>query len=174
MFYFQFRLKMRFPWQIHFEDQRCPYCSDCQTIFWQVFSWCSSICPLEPEAMSEARGQDILGWFVGDLVPFPLPSTGCWDQVAFLEIVTYWLGKLFQSPHFHGGLINSQLISSAEPSQLWIVWEGGETGQQTGALVILLAGEIYGPLYWNQWELQFMRGKKSILPRTVLKTSERR
>lgn len=139
------------------KDQRCPHCSDCPPIFWQAFSWCSSVCSLEPEAVSEDRGQDI---FCEE--PGPISLTQHW--VASLEVVNYWESFSKASKDFWGGLIFlcgrgvARLFAGA--SCLWIVWEGGERGQQTGALVSLLSGEIYGPFYQNQQETQFM-GKKN-------------
>ena len=101
------------------------------------------------------------------LLPFPLTSTMRWHQVASPETLNYWASFSKASKDFQGGLIFPCGRGATHLFCYGIVpfnclrrqGESGEIGQQMRAPMSLLSGEIYGPLYWNQSELQFMEKK---------------
>lgn len=107
VFYFQFRLKMRFPWWIHFEGSKMsillrlstniltgflpddPSCVPWNQRLWAMPGYFEMVCE-GPGPISFAQH-----WVLGP---------GCFPWNSEL------LGNLFQSPHFQGGLISSSLL----------------------------------------------------------------
>lgn len=160
MFYFQFRLTMRFPWRMHFEGSKMSILLRLSTnILTGFFLVLQHLFP-GTRGCERGQGPGYFGMICEE--PGPISLTQHW--VASPEIVNYWESFSKASKDFWGGLVFlcgrgvARLFAGA--SCLWIVWEGGERGQQTGTLVSLLSGEIYGPFYQNQQETQFM-GKKN-------------
>lgn len=171
MFYFQFRLTMRFPWRIHFEGSKMSILLRLPTSILTGFFL--MVQHLFPGTRGCERGQGP-GYFLwGAWSHFPHPALGCLPWSSEL------LGKLFQSLKGFLGRANISLWQRSSSSLCWGImpldclrgWRKRPANRSPGVTAVW--GNLW-PILPEPTGNTIYGEKKSILPRTLVKTSERR